>query len=224
MKQSTDVLYCRNACRVISALKRGGVIVENEIMVKVCSKCGIVNTERAKKCEECGAKLGAAVKNSETEDAIEKVTKRNKKIKKAIESEKYGGGDEKTPYIPVTASRIVIGVIGILVAVALIVGMVLTCLNSHENGYELFTIGGGGLILVVLAVLYCFAPSQMWALSHFGYQLRYKEMPEPSDAALVFQQIASVILILLGGAIFVFQLIALCDIFNSVKEPVGFLY
>ncbi len=179
--------------------------MNEEIMVKVCSKCGIVNSERAKKCEECGTKLGAAVKNSDAEELIEQITKRNEEIKESITAAKYGGSIEKTPHIPITPSRIVIGVIALLVSVGLIVLMVLSCISPNEFTKDLIAADFCGLLLLAYAMLHCFAPSAMWAFSHLTYQLHYKEMPEPSDTALVLQQVACVLLILFGAAVFGFH-------------------
>lgn len=187
--------------------------MNEEIMVKVCSKCGIVNSERTKKCEECRTKLGAAVKNSDAEELIEQITKRNEELKESITAAKYGGTVEKTPHIPVTPSRIVIGVIVCLVAAGLVVLIVLSFIYPSEFTNDLITADFCGLLLLAYAILHCFAPSAMWAFSHLTYQLHYKEMPEPSGAALVLQQIACVMLILFGAAVFSFHVAVFCGLF-----------
>ena len=179
------------------------------IMVKVCSECGIVNAERAEKCESCGAELESPVTNRAAHKLSKGIVKRNEKTKKAIAAEKFGGRGEKMPDIPVTASRIVIGVIGCLVAAGLIALMVLLGLSDHEFAPELFKLGICGLLLVGIAILQCFLPGQMWALEHTFYWMNYKDMPEPSDTGLVLQQVSCAILTLLGAAVVVFQVCVL---------------
>ena len=181
-------------------------------MVKVCSRCGIVNAESAEDCESCGAELGAPVTNRAAHKLSKEIVKRSEKMKKAIADEKFGGSVEKIPDIPVTTSRIIIGVIGCLVAVGLIVLMVISGLNDHEFARELIMLGVCSLILVVVAILECFLPGQMWAMNHAFYWMHYKQMPEPSDTGLVLQQVACVMLVLLGAAAFVFQLCILLGV------------
>jgi len=191
---------------------KGEVIMKKEIMVKVCSRCGIVNAEKAEECESCGAGLGAAVTNSAAKKLSKQIARNNEKMRKAIADEKFGGLGEKVPDIPVTTSRIIIGSIGILAAIGLIALMVIGNLSDHEFAPELNTIGVCGLLLIVIAVLYCFLPGPMWAFEHAFYHLHYKEMPEPSGTGLVLQQVSCVILILLGAAAFVFQLCVLTGV------------
>jgi len=186
--------------------------MKKEIMVKVCPKCGIVNSEKADDCEACGTELGAPVTSSTAHKLSKQITKQNEKLRKAIADEKFGGSVEKFPDIPVTTSRIIIGAIGCLVAVGLIVLMVLSGLSDHKFAPELIMIGASGLMLVVIAILICLLPSAMWALEHAFYWMHYKEMPEPSDTNLVLQQVSCVILILLGIAAFVFQLCILLGV------------
>jgi len=180
-------------------------------MVKVCKRCGIVNSEKSEECESCGAELGAPVKSVETNKLSKQIAKRNEKTKKAIADEKFGGSVEKYPDIPVTPSRI-IGAIGCLVAVGLIVMIVLSMMNGHEFAYELISMGVCGLVLTAIAILYCFLPSQIWAFRHSFYWMQYKEMPEPSDMGLVMEQVACAFLILLGATTFVFQLCILMGV------------
>lgn len=186
--------------------------MEKEIMVKICSKCGIVNTERADECESCGAELGASVKNSEAEKLINQITKRNEAMKEAITAEKYGGTKPMVPQIPLTPSRIIIGSVACLVAAAVVVLMVLNGVYANEYSWDLTIADMCALVLLAIAILDSFLPGQMWVIAHCMDTLYYKEMPEPSETGLVFQQIGNVLLILLSSAIFTLHLLAFCGI------------
>jgi len=184
-----------------------------DIMVKVCSRCGIVNSEKAEDCESCGAELGAPVSNREAKKLIRQIAKRNEETKNAINAEKYGGtDDESVPQIPMTASRIVIGTVTGLVAAGIVVLMVLSMLFGHEHAGDLIKIDIGALVLLAIALLYCFLPGEMWALSHCFDKMYYKEIPEPSDMGLVLQQVGVAILTLVGGALFTIHLLVLCGV------------
>lgn len=179
--------------------------MKKEIMVKVCSKCGIVNTERAEECESCGEELGVPVKNSEAKKLIKQIAKRNEQSKKAIAAEKFGGPKEEIVDIPVTPARKVIGVIGCLLAVCEIVLMVLLACFSPRFANEMFMVGFCVLLLLTIAILYCFIPGTMWTISNSLYHLYYKEMPTPSDIGLVMQVVSCVLLILVSVGFMVAQ-------------------
>ncbi|MBE6754276.1 MAG: hypothetical protein E7559_08015 [Ruminococcaceae bacterium] len=186
--------------------------MKKEIMVKVCTKCGIVNTERAKKCESCGAKLGAPVTSSEADKLCEQIAEHNEKMKKAIADEKFGGSVEDTVDIPVTPARIVIGVLGCIAAVCEVVLMILSHRFFPEGADEMNHGGFCVLLLFLIAVLHCFLPSQMWSLSHCMDWIHYKEIPRPSDLGLKLQVVSSAFLILLGVAFITLQVLLFCGV------------
>ncbi len=187
----------------------------NEIMVKVCEKCGIVNSERAEECENCTAELGEAIKNSEAKKLIKQIAKRNAKTKKAIANEKFGGGGEdEDPDIPVTPARIVIGILSSLVALGIVVITVLLGIfNSYDIGVSLIPSNLIFLLLMAIPIFTCFTPGAMWAISHLNYQVRYDRMPQPSDIGLVFQLIGCVALTLVGAAVFVAELLLVLGVY-----------
>lgn len=186
--------------------------MKEEIIVKVCEKCGIVNTERAQECESCGAELGAPVKNSEANKLSKQIAKRNERTKKAIAAEKFGGSDEDPIDIPVTPTRICIGVVGCFVAVCEMVLMALCGRLFPEYADEMFIVGLGVLVLQAIAVLHCFLPGKMWMIAHCIDHLFYKDIPRPSDTGLKFQIFSCVLLILMGIAFIVLQLLVLCGV------------
>lgn len=183
-------------------------------MVKVCSKCGIVNTERARVCESCGAELGAPIENSEADKMSEQIAKRNEKTKKSIEAEKFGGPDENYPQIPVTPFRKITGITACVAAAGVAALMVLSFVSSHEFAQLVFLTGIPALLLLVIAVLHCFLPGKMWAMSHFMDRLYYKEMPLPSDIGLFMQCVSIVFCVLFGIAVLAFQILLLCGVIN----------
>jgi len=174
-------------------------------MVKICSRCGIANNERAEECESCGAELGAPVANSEANKLSKQIAKRNEKIRKAIAAEKFGAPDEEPIDIPVTPARIVIGVIGCLAAVCEVVLMVLSDQLFPGYTYEMFMIGIDAMVLLAIAILHCFLPGWMWMLGHCFDRIYYKEIPKPSDTGLKLQVASCVLLILMGIACIGFQ-------------------
>ncbi len=187
--------------------------MEKEMMVKVCNKCGIVNSERAQECEACAAKLDEPVTSREAKKLTKQIEKRNKKIKDAITAEKFGGMEEDIPYIPVTPAHIVIGVIGCLTALCIVgISIVLGIMRPFDETTSLLLGNFGVLLMLVIPICICFFPSKMWAFRHGWYQLRYKEMPQPSDINSVFDLIACAVIILVGAAAFVVQLLLICGV------------
>lgn len=182
--------------------------MKKEIMVKVCSKCGIVNAERAEECEACGTGLDAAVTSREAHKLSKKINKRNEKIRKAIADEKFSAPAEEPVNIPVTAAHKVFGVIGCLTAVCDVVFTVLSVRHLPDFSYELILSALSILMLLAIAVLLCFLPGEMWSLRHCFYWMHYKEMPKPSDTGIKLQLVAAVILILIGIAAIVLQTLA----------------
>ncbi len=174
--------------------------MSKEIMVKVCSKCGIINSEKAEECESCGAGLDAPVKNRKANKLSKRITKRNEKIRKAIADEKFSAPEEEPVDIPVTPARIVLGVIGCLAAVCEVVIMVLSGRICPEFSYEVFMLGICTLMLLAIAVLHCFLPGKMWMLNHCFDWIYYKETPKPSDTGLKLQVVGCALLILLSAA------------------------
>ncbi len=188
--------------------------MKNEIMVKVCERCGVVNTEKAEECEGCGAKLGDAIKNSEAKKHIKQIAKRNAKTKETIANEKFGGMEEDIPEIPVTPARIVIGIFGCLVVLGLaVITVLLGIYNPYEIGYSIMPFNLIIFLMMAISIFTCFTPSKMWALSHWNYQMRYDRMPEPSDVGLVFQVIGCALLDLIGLAVFVVELLVVLGVF-----------
>lgn len=181
--------------------------MKKEIMVKVCHRCGIVNTEKAEKCESCGAGLEAPIANSEAKKLIRQIENRNEETKRAIAAEKFGSGVEKPVDIPVTAAHIVIGVIGCIAAVCEAVIMLLSGRLFPEATDEMVLTGLCVFFLLAIAVLQSFMPGKMWTLAHCIDQLSYNEKLSPSSFGVNEQMISSVILILLGVAFITLQLL-----------------
>lgn len=183
-------------------------------MVKVCEKCGIVNSERAEECENCTAELGEAIKNSEAKKLIRQIAKRNARTKEAIANEKFGGMEEDIPEIPVTPARIVVGIIGCLAALGTVAFMViLGILQPVEETTMLIMSNFGILLLIGLAVFICFKPTTWWALTHWKYEMYYKEMPQPSDTGLALQVVGCVMLILCAVALLVMEILMTFNLF-----------
>ncbi len=184
-KTQVCFLQCRRFCE---SNCKGEAIMAKEIMVKVCSKCGIANPEKAEECEACGAELGEPITNKEAKKLSKQIAKKNEKFKNAIAAEKFGGQDEEDPIdIPVTPAHIVIGVIGCLAAVCEIVIMVLSNKLFPEYTYEMMLGGIGALVLLAVAILDCFMPSMMWTLGHYMDRFTTRKCQDLRTSVLCFR-------------------------------------
>ncbi|MBE6758960.1 MAG: hypothetical protein E7554_02580 [Ruminococcaceae bacterium] len=187
--------------------------MKKEIMAKVCPKCGIVNSEKAEDCEACGTGLGAAVTSRQANKLSRQISKKNEKLRKAIADEKHSVPAEEPIDIPVTPTRIVIGVIGCLAMLCEVVLMVFSYrLFPEDFTYEMFMLGFCALILLIIGVLHCFIPGMMWSIEHCFDKIYYKEMPRPSDTGLKLLTFSSALLVLLGIASVGFQIAVICGL------------
>lgn len=178
--------------------------MENEIMVKVCPKCGIFNSENAERCESCETRLDEAVSKDEAEKLSEEIEKRNKKISEDIAEAKNSGPAEKEIDLPVSPFRKVLGIIMAVVTAAMTLGTIILilCPNPFEGKNMAYgeIILGGFLLALVMAYLtaFCLFPGKVWSAQLAFSRYHYSQVPIPSDFALNIQCVAFIFFTLMA--------------------------
>ena len=196
--------------------------MENEILVKVCSKCGIFNSERAEKCESCGTKLDEAIGKKEAEDLSEEIEKRNKKISADIAEAKTSGPAEKKIDLPVSPFRKVLGIIMAVVTVVMTLGAIILifCPNPFEGKDMAYgeIIIGGFLLAFIMAYLtaLCLFPGKVWSAQLYYSRYRYSQVPIPSDFALDMQCVAFIFFTLMAIGYIVLEVWIMFKAFTGV--------
>ena len=196
--------------------------MENEILVKVCSKCGIFNSERAEKCESCGTKLDEAITQKEAEELSEEIEKRNKKISADIAEAKSSGSTEKEIDLPVSPFRKVLGIIMAVVTVVMTLGAIILifCPNPFEGKDMAYgeIIIGGFLLAFIMAYLtaLCLFPGKVWTEQLYFSRYRYSQVPIPSDFALNMQCVAFIFFTLMAIGYIVLEVWIMFKAFTGV--------
>ena len=196
--------------------------MENEILVKVCSKCGIFNSERAEKCESCGTKLDEAIGKKEAEELSEEIEKRNKKINADIAEAKSSGSTEKEIDLPVSPFRKVLGIIMAVVTVVMTLGAIILifCPNPFEGKNMAYgeIIIGGFLLAFIMAYLtaLCLFPGKVWSAQLYYSSYRYSQVPIPSDLALNMQCVAFIFFTLMAIGFIVLEVWIMFKAFTGV--------
>lgn len=196
--------------------------MENEILVKVCSKCGIFNSERAEKCESCGTKLDEAITQKEAEELSEEIEKRNKKINADIAEAKSSGLTEKEIDLPVSPFRKVLGIIMAVVTVVMTLGAIILifCPNPFEGENMAYgeIIIGGFLLAFIMAYLtaLCLFPGKVWSAQLYYSSYRYSQVPIPSDLALNMQCVAFIFFTLMAIGFIVLEVWIMFKAFTGV--------
>ena len=196
--------------------------MENEILVKVCSKCGIFNSERAEKCESCGTKLDEAIGKKEAEELSEEIEKRNKKISADIAEAKSSGSTEKEIDLPVSPFRKVLGIIMAVVTVVMTLGTIILifCPNPFEGENMAYgeIIIGGFLLALIMAYLtaLCLFPGKVWSAQLYYSSYRYSQVPIPSDLALNMQCVAFIFFTLMAIGYIVLEVWIMFKAFTGV--------
>ena len=198
--------------------------MENEILVKVCSKCGIFNSERAEKCESCGTKLDEAITQKEAEHLSEEIEKRNKKISADIAEAKSGGLTEKEKEIdlPVSPFRKVLGIIMAVVTVVMTLGAIILifCPNPFEGenmAYGEIILGGFSFdFIMAYLTAFCLFPGKVWAEQLYFSRYRYSQVPIPSDFALDMQCVAFIFFTLMAIGFIVLEVWIMFKAFTGV--------
>ena len=196
--------------------------MENEILVKVCSKCGIFNSERAEKCESCGTKLDEDITQKEAEELSEEIEKRNKKISEDIAEAKSSGLTEKEIDLPVSPFRKVLGIIMAVVTVVMTLGAIILifCPNPFEGKNMAYgeIIIGGFLLAFIMAYLtaLCLFPGKVWSAQLYYSSYRYSQVPIPSDFALNMQCVAFIFFTLMAIGYIVLEVWIMFKAFTGV--------
>ncbi len=196
--------------------------MENEILVKVCSKCGIFNSERAEKCESCGTKLDEAIGKKEAEELSEEIEKRNKKISADIAEAKSSGPAKKEIDLPVSPFRKVLGIIMAVVTVVMTLGAIILifCPNPFEGKNMAYgeIIIGGFLLAFLMAYLtvFCLFPGKVWSAQLYFSSYRYSQVPIPSDYALNMQCVAFIFFTLMAIGFIVLEVWIMFKAFTGV--------
>lgn len=196
--------------------------MESEILVKVCSKCGIFNSERAEKCESCGTKLDEAIGKKEAEELSEEIEKRNKKISENIAEAKSSGLTEKEIDLPVSPFRKVLGIIMAVVTVVMTLGAIILifCPNPFEGKNMAYgeIIIGGFLLAFIMAYLtaFCLFPGKVWSAQLYFSNYRYSQVPIPSDYALNMQCVAFIFFTLMAIGFIVLEVWIMFKAFTGV--------
>ena len=196
--------------------------MENEILVKVCSKCGIFNSERAEKCESCGTKLDEAITQKEAEELSEEIEKRNKKISEDIAEAKSSGLTEKEIDLPVSPFRKVLGIIMAVVTVVMTLGAIILifCPNPFEGTNMAYgeLIIGGFLLAFLMAYLtvFCLFPGKVWSAELYFSSYLYSQNPIPSDLALNMQCVAFIFFTLMAIGYIVLEVWIMFKAFTGV--------
>lgn len=196
--------------------------MENEILVKVCSKCGIFNSERAEKCESCGTKLDEAITQKEADELSEEIEKRNKKISEDIAEAKSSGLTEKEIDLPVSPFRKVLGIIMAVVTVVMTLGVIILmfCPNPFEGKNMAYgeIIIGGFLLAFIMAYLtaFCLFPGKVWSSQLYFSRYRYSQVPIPSDYALNMQCVAFIFFTLMAIGFIVLEVWIMFKAFTGV--------
>ncbi len=194
----------------------------NELMVKVCSKCGIFNSENAEKCESCGAKLDEAIGKKEAEELSEEIEKRNKKISADIAEAKSSGSAEKEIDLPVSPFRKVLGIIMAVVTAVMTLGAIILifCPNPFEGKDMAYgeIILGGFLLAFIMAYLtaFCLFPGKVWSAQLYFSRYRYSQDPIPSDFALNMQCVAFIFFTLMAIGFIVLEVWIMFKAFTGV--------
>ncbi len=188
----------------------------NDVLVKVCPKCGILSSDDDKVCEACGARLGEAVSNDDADKLIDGLNKKKKKIEKAkkkmgapiYENDSYLGYDDLD--IPVTMIGKVCGVLSCITIVAILVLWVISIIISPKYAIIFLFVDIVIDAVLLLNIISCFKPAFGWKLSQFGYSLRYYgSLPEPSELSFALMQIGYIASFFIGVFVFVAQLLLL---------------
>ena len=196
--------------------------MENEILVKVCSKCGIFNSERAEKCESCGTKLDEAITQKEADELSEEIEKRNKKISEDIAEAKSSGLTEKEIDLPVSPFRKALGIIMAVVTVVMTLGAIILifCPNPFEGKNMAYgeIIIGGFLLAFIMAYLtaFCLFPGKVWSAQLYYSSYRYSQVPIPSDLALNMQCVAFIFFTLMAIGFIVLEVWIMFKAFTGV--------
>ena len=196
--------------------------MENEILVKVCSKCGIFNSERAEKCESCGTKLDEAITQKEADELSREIEKRNKKISEDIAEAKTSGPAEKEIDLPVSPFRKVLGIIMAVVTVVMTLGAIILifCPNPFEGTNMAYgeLIIGGFLLAFLMAYLtvFCLFPGKVWSAELYFSSYRYSQVPIPSDLALNMECVAFIFFTLMAIGFIVLEVWIMFKAFTGV--------
>ncbi|MBR4092826.1 MAG: hypothetical protein IKK32_03020 [Oscillospiraceae bacterium] len=194
----------------------------NEILVKVCSKCGIFNSERAEKCESCGTKLDEAIGQKEADELSREIEKRNKKISEDIAEAKTSGPAEKKIDLPVSPFRKVLGIIMAVVTVVMTLGAIILifCPNPFEGTNMAYgeLIIGGFLLAFLMAYLtvFCLFPGKVWSAELYFSSYLYNQNPIPSDLALNMQCVAFIFFTLMAIGFIVLEVWIMFKAFTGV--------
>ncbi len=182
-----------------------------DIQVRLCEKCALSFSAKAGECEECGGDLTAPMSSKTAGKKLVRLAREKARREGSIEQEKFGGSPDKGVYIQRTPMHIIVGVIASLVAAG-VIALMLICTIDNSGRFdsetiELFVqIDFGVLILLAIAIFSSFFPSVSWQLEHLTSALYYNEDLSPTRFSVVGQQIASIILTLLGITGFAFHL------------------
>lgn len=182
---------------------------KEQLMVRLCPRCGLVYSVNDEECEVCSADLSQPMPSREAEKQSKKISKRSEKLKESIAAEKASGGagSDFDPEVPRTGLHIAEGVIGSVVALAIVVMLVLHLCGIYSfEGMAIELIGADllALLLLALPIVHGFSPSTMWAMLHFEAQLDYniKGTISPSGFSIFRMHFLSIFMIVLGIIMF----------------------
>ncbi len=182
---------------------------KEQIMVRLCPRCGLVYSVNDEECEVCSADLSQPMPGREAEKQSKKISRQNEKLKKSIAAEKASGGAgaDIDPEVPRTGLHIAEGVIGSVVALGIVVMLVLhMCGIFSFEGAAIELIGIDLLMLLMLAIpiVNGFSPSTMWATLHYDVRLNYDVSGtiRPSEFSIFRMHLLSIFMLVLGIVVF----------------------
>lgn len=179
----------------------------SDIKVKLCEKCGVLNSDDDTVCEACGTKLGEAVSNDDADKIIADIAKKKEAIERAKRAsivEDYEA--DNIEEIPTTPFGKVIGVLSYALIAAYIVLFIVGLIKGVGAAGAFFIWDLLMCLFLVFNAVSCFNPTLGWRITHLGYIMHYKKLPEPSDIGFVMIQISYILFLIVGIAGFGFQL------------------
>jgi len=197
------------------------------IKVRICKDCGTVYSEKTKRCETCGIRLGEPIDNDKAMDMSDDIMEENQRIKDIVSDRRNHGeaGGKFDLGIEIGPGRIIAGVIGILAVLTAVAAVVMCVIFQNKGMIEVTDVGDFmkismcSIFLAAVVIFDSLAPNAAWALTLSWKSVQYDGILTPSEYAILARQIADYMLGLLslGAAVLdvllLLQQAGICNIF-----------
>ncbi len=159
--------------------------------MKLCDKCGAINSDDRFFCVDCNEKLGDKLSDAKEKEISEDV------------AQKLENGYNHSDPLYVSLFDKIIGFSCILGIVLLIVAFILCTIKEKRVSYI-----GCGFIFFVYGIIEAFFPSLTWELERMRLSFTVADTSgaEPSGFYITFRKISEIIAIIIGFGVLILNL------------------